>query len=162
MILIIGDHGAWGDVFLIEDKLCDASQPNSDCAPTLNHRALPLVLIKPFGSNGQMQISYAPVTLGDIPQTVFSQLGLKTNTPGISMFALKESDNRVRRYLFYNWDKEDIKLSYMPEMTEYTVSGFSWLEKSWHATGRKFKAPKKVVWQPAQVWEGVKRSVTEQ
>jgi hypothetical protein len=108
-----------------------------------------------------MQTSYAPVTLGDIPQTVFSQLGLKTNTPGISMFAIRESDTRERKFLSYQWHEQDIKLSYMPEMTEYTVSGFSRLEKSWQATGKK-KAPKTVVYQPAQVWEKVTKLVTEQ
>lgn len=162
MILIIGDHGVIGNVYIPKDKLADANQSNSDCVPTLENQALPLILVKPFRSNGKLHFSYAPVSLGDIPQTIFSQLGLIAQTPGISMFAIKESENRTRRYLSYEWREQNIKDSFMPEMTEYIVSGFSWLEKSWHATGRKFKASSSIIYQPGLVWVRIKKLIAEQ
>jgi len=116
MIFVIADHGVRGDI-----------QGN----------AYPLFLVKKFNGKGQMTVSDAPVSLSDIPKTIFSELGLEGDFVGESIFDLKDSDSRERRFLYYNWD-EDWSKDYLPTMKEYIVSGPVWSSESWRYTGRKF------------------------
>jgi hypothetical protein len=115
-IFVIADHGVRGDI-----------QGN----------AYPLFLVKRFNGKGQMTVSDAPVSLSDIPKTIFSELGLEGDFVGESIFDLKDSDSRERRFLYYNWD-EDWSKDYLPTMKEYIVSGPVWSSESWRYTGRKF------------------------
>ena len=116
MIFVIADHGIHGD-----------RQGN----------AYPLFLVKKFDGQGQMTVSDAPVSLSDIPNTIFSELGLKGDYVGESVFDLTDSDSRERRFLYYNWD-DAWDRDYLPTMKEYVVSGHVWSDESWRYTGRKF------------------------
>lgn len=152
--------GGVGDVYLPKNKFQGSGDRNS-LTPCVNGEALPLVLIKPFNSENKMQINYAPISLSDIPKTVTSQLGLRDGFSGTSVFEIKESDKRIRRYFSYDWEEQDIKDNFLPIMTEYVVSGFSWLEESWHATGRKLTCPKRVIYQPNIIWRRIKKLILE-
>ena len=69
MIFVIGDHGKPGT-----SKFEMQSSAN------------PLFLVKKFNiCKGEMTISNAPVSLSDIPETIFSELGIKSNGRGISI-----------------------------------------------------------------------------
>jgi len=102
--------------------------------------ALPLILIKPFFSKGNLIISDLPVTLRDIPKTICEELSLKNNFPGISMLKNKKIPlDRKRLFFGYQntvsgqpgWGK-----NYAPDLYEYIVSGFSWDNSAWTQTGR--------------------------
>ena len=142
MIIIAADHG-----FSVGHTLNLKVLPDSLKTLTSDKGArvyaIPLILIKPFNSKEDFQISKAPVTLGDIPQTIFSQLGLKVDTPGESMFAIKETAKRKRKFYTYIQNRNFWRYKYLPDMTEYSVDGFSWLESSWSKTGIKLTGQKK-------------------
>lgn len=137
MIFIIGDHGPgnWG-LTEINVKASGYSTTNKNRDETLNRvksGALPLFLVKPFKveNQGELRISDAPVSLADIPKTIFSELGINLNIPGISIFSLKDSDKRRRRYLYYAGFPKWGRSGYLHRITEYHVTGFSWLDESW-------------------------------
>ena len=130
MIFVIADHGIRGG--------------------DIQGSAYPLFLAKKFNGKGQMTVSDAPVSLSDIPKTIFSELGLKGDFIGESIFNLKDLDSRERRFLYYNWN-EDWSGDYLPTMKEYIVSGHVWSSESWRYTGRKFIAG--FVERPFLEWE---------
>jgi hypothetical protein len=103
-----------------------------------NSFGLPLVLVKPIAATGAMKVSDAPVSLGDIPRTITSALGMKTAFPGESMLDPRLPPSRLRRVLKYNPDRLRLTNRYFPPLTEYVVSGFSWFDESWRPTGRVF------------------------
>ena len=132
LIVVLSDHGADFPVVLPPALAAGAGGQG----PTVHSRALPLVLVKPIGVHGALRVSDAPVQLSDIPKTVLSQLGLPSDgVPGADILALGKGTARERIYLAVvdtNWRAS----RYFSAMTEYTVSGFSWYERYWRATGR--------------------------
>ncbi len=147
LIVIMGDHGALPDVYLPQEKRAHAGQvyyPGRG-------GGLPLVLIKPFGASGLMRVSDAAVSLSDIPKTIMSELHLKDDFPGVSMFDTGSSDGRVRKFYAYSWSEQRIKEDYLPVMTEYSISGFSWFADSWKETGTYEPAKKAVTYDPEAI-----------
>lgn len=140
MIFVMGDHGGEAEVGV---KIPENLNTKSSKGWRGTGRPFPLILVKPFNSRGEMIISDAPVSLSDIPKTIFSELGLKGDFTGSSMFEVKESDVRERRYLAYNRAPSYIDKGYFSVLEEYIISGFSWFDESWHKTGRLFKSPSK-------------------
>ena len=138
-IVIAADHGfpsSWMGVMLPPDmkKISQSSVTNSD---DYRGYGLPLILVKSFNAKGGLRVSDAPVTLSDIPKTIFDGLGISGQFPGEVMMQLDESRRRKRFFYYYDWDS-DISSDYLPAMKEYEVSGFSWLPESWQFTGRVF------------------------
>ncbi|NPV72683.1 MAG: sulfatase-like hydrolase/transferase, partial [Pelotomaculum sp.] len=139
MIFIVGDHGlgsfgvnVQASGYTEDNKVANITSSNTIAT------GIPLILVKPFASMADMKISDAPVSLSDIPKTIISELGLKDDLPGCSMFEVKESDFRERRFLAYKWEHEYWKKKYLPVMDEYIINGFSWLNQSWKPTYRRF------------------------
>lgn len=140
MIFVIADHGGEAEIGI---KIPENLNTKSSKEWGRTGRPFPLILLKPFNSRGAMTISDAPVSLSDIPKTIFSELGLKGDFIGISMLEVKEYDVRERRYLIYNSVPSSADKGYFPPLEEYIVSGFSWFDKSWYKTGRLFSPPSK-------------------
>ncbi len=113
MIFIIGDHGL--GIF----------------GEAIQNRANPLFLVKRFSDQGPITISDAPVSLSDIPKTIFSELGLKGDFTGESVFDVNESESRERRFLYYKNNNETV-------MNEYIVTGPVHSSYSWHFTGNEY------------------------
>jgi hypothetical protein len=132
MLFIIADHG---------DKTPEFRSPIAlDDKNDMSYLA-PLMLVKPFNSRGPMKLSKAPVSLSDIPKTMFKAVAPEINSPGASMFDLNDSTIRTRRYLTYSWDPEDWRRKYLTPMKEFKIEGISWFRKSWRRTGRVFSPP---------------------
>lgn len=141
MIVIVGDHGIGSYGVNIEASgYKETTTVPKYASEKIVGSGIPLILIKPFGSNGDMVISDAPVSLSDIPKTILSELNLKNNFPGRSMFGIKNTENRERRFFMYNWTHDYWNKEYLPTMEEYIISGFSWLTESWKPTYRKYTA----------------------
>lgn len=145
MVFIVGDHGTSFDPRIVE--VDDRARATPDVLPigTQNSAALPLVLMKPFDARGPLVMSDAPVSLADVPRTIAAAVGLREAFSGISMLDRHIPANRPRRFLKYNPDLLRMTNDYFPQLTEYTVSGFSWLEESWKRTGREFLEGNSVV-----------------
>lgn len=123
MIFIIGDHGS-------------GVTENSNAELSIPSRVIPLMLVKPFNSTGQLKVSDSPVTAGDIPKTVAEELKIKNDLPGLSIRSVNETDSRIRICYVYGWRSEDhdIYNEYLSPLNEYQVSGFSWNVSSWKPT----------------------------
>ncbi len=142
MIFIIADHGnSWGGMGLKTEKVSE-SVGFQTVSSRVVASGLPLMLVKPFNSHGDLVISDAPVTLGDVPQTIASELQLSGEFPGVSILSLNESDERAREYFHYTWSEEywDWSKSYLPPMTKHVVNGHSWSPDSWKATYQEYIA----------------------
>ncbi len=139
MIFIVGDHGvSGGDLGLKTEKI---SEGNVLASHIINEKVaasgVPLILVKTFNSSGDLKISDAPVTLGDIPQTIASELQLSYNYPERAITSINESDERIRKYYHYVYSNE--YQEYLPPMSEYVVSGHSWHLNSWETTHKVYK-----------------------
>jgi hypothetical protein len=136
LIFIVGDHGAG---FQGQELHAIPGAPGVGGGEIVTQPArvnsMPLILAKPFRASGPLRTSDAPVSLSDIPATVFQAVGLDVEAPGRSMFAVPEGEARERRFLVYSG--RDI-YSYYGDMDEYLVSGPGWLESSWRRSGRVF------------------------
>jgi hypothetical protein len=136
LVIIMGDHGAGhqGQVFDLH-----AGMPTRQGAHVVTEAnrisAMPLILVKPLSARGNLKVSDAPVSLGDVTATVFSGLGFPVPAPGTPMPEVDPAALRPRRFLVY--DKRDI-FSYYGDMVEYIVSGYGWLNESWQPSGRVF------------------------
>lgn len=94
-------------------------------------KALPILLVKPFGKHGHLKRSNAPGMLLDLSNTIATELGLAHNFPGSSLFELKEGQKRERIFRHYSWKHEFWEKDFLPPMTEYVVNGDSWNVASW-------------------------------
>ncbi len=138
LLFIVGDHGTSFHPRLVTVDDGIRTRPSAIPVATEHSFGLPLVLLKPIGAQGPMRVSDAPVSLSDIPQTVASALGLPAGFPGESMLAPSLPTDRQRRVLRYGPEAFRLTEPYFPPLTEYVVSGFSWLDESWRPTGREF------------------------
>jgi hypothetical protein len=144
MIFIIGDHGTpLGGMGLKAEQIHENNASEfKKTDEKVVASGLPLMLIKPFHSDGDLKVSDTPVTLGDIPQTIASELQLQDKFPGVSILSLNTSDKRERKYFYYDgWTNEywDFSKAYLPPMTEYAIDGHSWSLSSWQSMYRTYK-----------------------
>ena len=146
LIFIIADHGAGvQDQLFVSQKGFIVPQDRLLISSRLQVNALPLFLVKQFQSKGPLRTSNAPVSLSDIPSTIFEQLGMSVNSKGRSVFKLREDEHRTRKYVSYHI--YDAARDRYPALEEWSVTGYSWLEDSWHrnqpgpATASKAQRP---------------------
>jgi len=137
MIVIVGDHGAGyqGQDFVLQPGMPVEGDDSDIVTQSSRVAALPLILVKPPASQGDLKISDLPVSLADIPATVFSGIGLPARNTGPSTFDVDGSRPRARRFLFYSG--RDI-YSYYEDMSEFIVSGYGWQDRAWKRTGKVF------------------------
>jgi hypothetical protein len=133
MVFVVADHGARYPVNIAASGYEEGQNSDIPMLGTIKSSALPLVLVKPFDSRGEMAVSDAPVSLADIAKTVASALGVTSEIPGSSLLNMSSSDVRSRRYLYHEWGRGEWP-DYLPPMREYLVAGFSWLDEAWHPT----------------------------
>ena len=149
MIVVLADTGADFEVNTEVAGYTGSSNYRFPEIDKIKGRALPIFLVKPFKSTGKLNVSDAPVSLADVAKTIMVGLDMESEIPGTSVFEIKDTDNRPRRFLDHTWGWSRVGKSYLPPMNEYIVSGFSWLDESWHLTNRVF-APEGVLSAPAQ------------
>jgi hypothetical protein len=130
LIFVVGDHGVTQEslgIFAERSPGVWVLEEGNESTRNLRQGAIPLLLVKRFAAAlPEMKVSDAPSILADIPRTVFAELGVKTGVPGISLFDLREGQERPRP--FYAISGRGLrKCKLMP----FRVDGFSWLPGSW-------------------------------
>ncbi|OHD69689.1 MAG: hypothetical protein A2177_00465 [Spirochaetes bacterium RBG_13_68_11] len=144
LIFIVGDHGSGvGDAKINVTPYgnnFNTRGPYKDNFQSFKAIGIPLILVKRMHATGELRTSDAPVSLGDIPQTVAEELGLEASFPGESMFRVEENEDRERIYRAFVGPQEDVE--YLAPLYEYAVRGFSWDDTSWRETGNIYYAPK--------------------
>jgi len=110
--------------------------------PSSHHESgLALLLLKPPGASGELEISNRPASVADLADTLTAHIDDRQAFGGLDLFSenwpFSVNTERERRYLFYRFDgwTDD----YLPAMTEYRVAGHSWLPQSWQATGERLE-----------------------
>lgn len=154
LIFIVSDHGDYRvpvDPTVAEPAL----SPAPDAAPSRRalktwHRGVPIFLAKDFGARGQLEISDAPVSLCDIPLSIYDALGLGSErrqlvepSPGCGSIFAERGDGPDRfhfRYPHYQVQRHRLRrekglpveardnFTFRP----YVVDGHSWHPESWH------------------------------
>ena len=140
LVFIVSDHGSGQtpDLFIDPTAATESYYPVLDPENNFQkHKAqsVPLVLIKSFNARGPLTVSGAPVSLGDIPRTAVSLLGIEASFPGSNMFALDETAQRKRTNYFHYRENAYYSYAYL---VEYEVSGDSWRDEAWRPTYRYF------------------------
>jgi len=137
MVLVLADSG-WGyPIDVSQSGYRKGGGDNLWLDEFMKARALPFLLIKPFTSKGILKISAVPVSHGDVAKTILSGLGLESEVPGKSIFEIDPSEPRERRFRYYYVEKV-MQEGHLPPLREFTVSGFSWLDRSWYPACRAY------------------------
>ena len=95
--------------------------------------ATPLLLIKPFGAQGTLQLSNAPTSIVDLPATLLDLAGLpNTLGSGKSALALDPAMRRERTYADHSWGRENNSQSrYFDVLHLYSVNGRASSSDAW-------------------------------
>ncbi len=132
-IVLMSDHGtmnipqAGG-----QEDPADILSPVPNAVRTSSHA---LLLHKPAGSSGNLVITDVPMVLSDLAWL----LGLRDRYT---------ADLSKRTFYFYDWD-DDWNNEYMPDMTEYVITGHVF-GKSSYAPGKNIYTSGGIVRQPEQ------------
>jgi len=132
LIIVLGDHGVSRENLGILAERSPgvwALEAENDLFSNIRRGAIPLLLVKRFAaSQPGLKVSDAPSTLADIPRTVFAEAGVPTRVPGVSLFELREGEERPRPYFAISG-----KGLRNHKLQPFRVDGFSWSPESWHA-----------------------------
>ncbi|MGE5341670.1 MAG: sulfatase-like hydrolase/transferase [Candidatus Omnitrophota bacterium] len=139
LIVIVGDHGHSAGEFGIHVPPGLGNGPGHSpqghrgrrVSPGVVESGIPLILVKPFHRTGALTVSDSPVSLSDIPRTVFEAVGITGDFIGEAMDRVAPNEERVRRFSFFTWDAGRSVGPYLPPMKDYTVTGHSWFTESW-------------------------------
>jgi len=137
LIVIVADHGG-GDYNVPLPEYPGDTQSASPL-PTPDHirqGGTPLLAIKFPGQRSPLETSHRPVTLSDLPATLFRALNLPHAFPGRAAQDLKEHEARQRFHYHYTFDGWDQK--YLPPLVEWSIDGHAWSATAWQPTGRVF------------------------
>lgn len=116
-IIITADHGTW------------SSQPTN-----------PVFLVKPFNARGRLQTNNAPVSQIDLGPTILDLAGLKEESKhyGISVFDVKDGDERERYYYKNVEMSKDLKGNTQEKLIEYQADSEGIEPENFHLTGVEY------------------------
>ncbi len=136
-IFIVADHGLYHDSASIAyGEFLEGQKARSDIHldPFVKKcRALPLLLFKPPGATGPLQISRAPVSLIDIRPTVLevAEVNMGDQSDGMALWEIEENIRRERRHFTSDVHRGR---SVTPEY-EFLIPDFAWHDHAWVYTG---------------------------
>lgn len=86
----------------------------------------PVMIVKPFGSKGELRVSHAPTCQKDWAATILDLANIKQETYGKSVFDIGEKENRERFFYQYNLSDKESDGNY--RLIEYSIdsSGTDW------------------------------------
>lgn len=99
--------------------------------PLIAREALPLLMIKPPYSRGNLNISMAQAMLTDIPATINAILHLGGEFPGESVFNIAQTEDRSRKFYHHTFKQQDWQNDFFDRIDEYIISGSALDVTSW-------------------------------
>jgi hypothetical protein len=140
LVFIVGDHGR--TLSPVDPSLAMPPIPHAEAAAEPNRaddggeegldqptKGVPIFLVKPIGARGSLEISDAPVSLCDIPKSVFSALELDGEFACESIFNI--THDRAPRLHFREGAPLGPSRKRSLWYSRYRVEGHSWLDASW-------------------------------
>jgi hypothetical protein len=135
-IIIMSDHGTWE--YLPQNQTESDSVALTVIPTKVQSSSHALLLHKPANSKGKIAINEMPLETTDLS----CLLGLSSNNNDCSNFNTAISGgSRQRTFYFYEWVYEDYQREYLPDMTEYIITGNAYKRESYHL-GNAYPSPK--------------------
>jgi hypothetical protein len=106
--------------------------------------AWPLMLWKPVGHRSDFKISTKPVSLEDISATVLNHVQVRNSSNGRCLCDADQLTERIRTFRAYTWEHHYWWSQYLPNMTEYLISGPARDLCSWKPSFKIYEAGKVV------------------
>lgn len=131
LIIVNGDHGTAEEIKMLNGDGASEKAPYHESLPRIASLALPLLAIKPPKAQGPLKTSRAPVGLTDLPATVSSLLELNEDYGGRSVFEVDPSEERERKFYFYDWYKTNWENEYFDYIDEFAIRGNPRDRNSW-------------------------------
>ncbi len=133
-IVVTSDHGL--GLFPPRDTPPGRERvPSGKSLRRMKVEATPLLLIKPFGAQGPLQLSNAPTSIVDLPATLLDLAGLpNTLGSGKSALALDPAMSRERTYADHAWGRggqNDFQSRYFDVLHLYSVDGQASSSDAW-------------------------------
>ena len=126
MIIVVGDHGSqWKSALMTFTE--------GGLAPRIISSANPLVLVKPPNTREPFRVSRAPVTIGDIADSITDAFELDRVPTGRSVFKIEEDSTRERLYLWSKPDPAIFQQEEILDVTPYRIRGNVLSEEAWIA-----------------------------
>ena len=91
--------------------------------------AMPLLLVKPKGASGPLNVSEAPVSFADIAPTILAAAGAPVPEGQRTVFDIPENEKRTRSFFYYHYPEG--RSPYLDRLIEYHIDGKPWLPESW-------------------------------
>lgn len=141
LIFVLSDHGLARTVNPSKSALHDELNKKSLRLGfnAVKGSAIPLVLVKPPNSAGQLKVSEAPVELSDVPNTVMALSGRSQSFPGIPFFSQKQKQ-RERLFWVHAYHEKDY--DYYGDLQEFLIRGNVYDDSAWSITGKLLKPVK--------------------
>ncbi len=150
LIFVIADHGQF-HIFLETSAATPPIPANSGSDEALrgrdtgfatwHGRGVPVFLAKPLGDRSALRISDEPVSLCDVPRSVFESLAMEHDYGCESVFSVQSPRQTPRITHFNGVDPEEMRawIGLPPkeageEFEKFAVDGHSWLRESWVPT----------------------------
>jgi hypothetical protein len=147
LIFVVADHGAWNIPLEMSaatptipvNRESDEALRGRDTGPDPWHgRAVPVFLAKPLGDRNALRISDEPVSLCDVPRSVFDSLAIEHDFGCESVFSVQNprQDLRTTHIVGVRDKKLRARIGLPPigageEAEKFTVVGHSWRRESW-------------------------------
>jgi hypothetical protein len=131
LIIVNGDHGTAEEIKMLNDPGAAETAPYHESLPRIASLALPFLAVKPPRAQGLLKTSRAAVGLTDLPATVSSLLRLNEEYAGRSVFEVDPSEDRERKFYFYDWYKTNWENEYFDYIDEFSIRGNPRDRNSW-------------------------------
>lgn len=139
-IVVTGDHGTWlAPEALKRDE--DAKRRLVGMAFSANYvgQAMPLLLFKPPRAHGPVQVVESPTWIVDTAATIAEAAHIPGDFSGTSVLRTR-NDVRPRRFLAYDYTRDEWLAPYLSEIREFIVTGPVQSDASW-SRGETFAPP---------------------
>jgi len=139
LIFVVGDHGNSNvtvDTDLATPPIPESMRPSASMQNDprkkkgiRTSRSVPLFLVKRPRERNSLAVSDDPVSLCDVPSSIFSVLEIEQDFQCESIFGLSGGRRTPRFHYEYSGPNRDKGPTY--EFTEYQVDRHSWYPSSW-------------------------------
>jgi hypothetical protein len=149
LIFVVGDHGSWNiplemsaakPTIPANGETDDALRGRDTGSDSWHGRGVPVFLAKPLGDRDALRISDEPVSLCDVPRSVFDSLAMEHDFGCESVFSVQNPRQTPRIVHIHTREKKIRARIGLPpfeagaEFEKFRVDGHSWLRESWVRT----------------------------
>jgi hypothetical protein len=138
LIFVVGDHGRLGTTVKPVHAVPSIPGAGIGARGATQSQGVPVFLVKPIGARSALAISDVPVSLCDVPKSIFSQLGIEADYACESVFEVGHP--RASPRVFYqSQQRPRSQATSNDRFDSFLVEGHSWLETSWKSGSKRLE-----------------------